>query len=128
MKKITYYLAIAMMLSFVANANAASISIVDDPVSSFFDVFYDPTPGLEFNAWDLVVTPVEGGILDSNQNAKSADTTNFPAPVDTFANTVFSAVGAGAANYIITDYQPWSGVSADSGRCAARSPADLDDL
>ncbi len=110
MNKVAYMIAVLVLIVVAApSANAATVSIVDNFALSFFDVFYTPSDGQEFAAWDLNVVAAVGGILDPVQSVRSDDTTlstgGGPA-LDTFANTVFSSVGAGPASYIFTSYFP----------------------
>ena len=100
-----------LLLAFLCAAQlagsspAAIVSIVADNQENFVDIFYTPTSGAEFAAWDLSISAAIGGVLDPFQADRSDNTTDGAA-LDTLANTVFSSVGAGPASYIFTSYNP----------------------
>lgn len=107
MKKFFALLAVASV-AVASNAFAVPfVNIVETP-DSHFDVFYTPDAGTEFTAWDLIVTPTSGGLLDPNTGQRAFNTSAGNVPLDTFGNTVFSAVGAGQASHIFTAYNPGS--------------------
>ena len=102
-------LTIALCLVTSAAFAAPFINVVDDMGNGWIDIFYNPDPndGLEFNAWDLVVIPEVGGLLDPDTAAREDDVSDGAA-ADTWGNTVFSSFGAGAASHIFTSYNPGS--------------------
>lgn len=121
------YLALALAVAVSAHtASAATVQFVDS--GTFFDIFYTPSAGEEFAAWDLIATPTVGSLVDPSTADRSDNTQDAGAAVDTFANTVFSSVGAGPASYIFTEYNPGSvfpPVPADPAPSAGGNPASL---
>src|SRR5687768_8768006 len=125
--------AVAVLLAAASSANAAVVDIVDNIPGKFVDVFYTPTAGSEFTNWDLIVAPTAGSVLDPNkaQRAVRTDSAGGPVPMDTFANTVFSAVNAGQASHVFTEYNPGSvfpPVAADPDPTAGAAPPAPDAL
>lgn len=107
MKKLFVCAILGVVACFAQGLQAASISIVDNK-AGVVDVFYTPSAGgAEFTAWDLIVTPTKGGLLDPNKGARADDVSNGAAN-DTFMNTVFSSLGFGTASHIFTSYNPGS--------------------
>lgn len=106
MKKTLGMAVCVAVLSAVSSVQAAIVNIQDNPEQGFFDIFYTVSAGGEFTNWDLRVAPSVGGLLDPQTNNRGDDVTVGGAAMDTFANTVFSSVGAGPASYVFTEYNP----------------------
>lgn len=105
--KTRFFLAAFAILSAVSTgAQAAIVEFIDNRTAGYVDIMYTVNAGAEFTNWDLVATPSVGSILDPVKADKSFNAESGAAPLDTFANTVFSAVGAGAAQYVHTEYNP----------------------
>ena len=108
-------LAILLLVIPVSISSQATAMPVIDIVEVFdidgsgnhaIDVYYTPSPGAEFNAWDLIVTPSHGRILAPGGPWPFNDDTTDGARVDTWTNTVASSIGAGPAFRIISSYDP----------------------
>jgi hypothetical protein len=105
--KIRALLATVAMLA-ASNASAAAVSFVENLAERYVDIMYTVSAGGEFTNWDLRATPAVGSILDPTTTKRDHNIAGGAAPVDTFANTVFSSVGAGPASYVFTEYNPGS--------------------
>jgi hypothetical protein len=108
MKQFSYWIGLLLIGGTPASSGGAIVSFIDNGADRYVDIFYTVTPGGEFTNWDLYARTCTGSILDPNTNQRSFNVTGGAAPVDTFANTVFSSVGAGPASYIFTEYNPGS--------------------
>jgi hypothetical protein len=92
-----------------ASGEAATVKFTDNSAQNYTDIFYTVTPGAEFTNWELQVIPIFGSVLDPDPYQRSFNTASGNTiPIDTFANTVYSAVGAGPASYVFTEYNPGS--------------------
>jgi hypothetical protein len=100
--------AIVLVVAAAADVRAATVSFQHNLADNYIDIYYTVTPGAEFLKWDLWFKPQRGSILDPNTNKRDHNIAGGGAPVDTFANTVFSSVGAGPATYFFTEYNPGS--------------------
>jgi hypothetical protein len=110
MKTRYFFAALAMVAATAMNANAAGIVTFNHNLAQgYVDILYTPQGAAEFTNWDLNAKPTIGSILDPTTSARHFNQTSGAASIDTFANTVFSAVGAsGAPNYVFTEYNPGS--------------------
>ena len=101
---------------------------IDGMGNHAIDVFYTPSEGLDSNHWELLVIPTVGGLLDPDPGKRSDNVTDGAA-IDSWANTVFSSLGAGAASHIFTSYNPGSAfppVAADPLPTAGGDPDRLE--
>src|SRR6185295_191026 len=90
-----------------------------------------PGAGVEFTNWDLIAKPSVGSILDPIPSQRFFNTSAGNIPNDTFANTVFSAVGAGSAAFVYTEYNPGQAfppIAADPVPTARAQPPAPDEL
>jgi hypothetical protein len=106
-------LAAVCVMSASASAGTVSFSqVLNSDLSGYVDVHVNPSPNSEFTNFDLIATPSVGQILDPvrNQagNAGNYDVVGDGARLDTWANTPFSALGAGTPSYVFTSYNPGS--------------------
>jgi hypothetical protein len=108
MKTKAFFIAVAIVAAGALSAKASTVTFTPNAAGNYMDIFYTPSAGSEFTNWDLVCQPQIGSILDSNTGQRGFNTSAGSVPVDTFANTVFSAVGAGPASYVFTQYNPGS--------------------
>lgn len=108
MKKFLMCAILGVVTMFANSINAASINIVDNREAGIVDVFYTPSAGAEFTAWDFIVTPTAGGLLDPVTSARADDVSVGGPALDTWMNTVFSSLGFGTASHIFTSYNPGS--------------------
>ena len=106
MRARSFLAAFAIYGAVVSSGQAASVTFTNNEAAGYVDLFYTVNDGQSFLNWDLVVKPTAGSILDPNKGQKSFNAQSGAAPLDTFANTVFSSVGAGAAQYIHSEYNP----------------------
>ena len=114
-----------------ANVNAAIVDFQLNAAGNYVDIRYTVSAGGEFTNWDLVAAPSVGSILDPQTNNRSDDVNTGGIPLDTFANTVFSSVGAGPASYVFTEYNPGSAfppVAAEPNPAAGAAPPAPDAL
>lgn len=124
-------LAILSSAALAAPAKAATVNFFHNSVNNYVDVFYTVSAGGEFTNWDLRVDLERGSILDPNTNIRSDDVTQNGPALDTFVNTVFSSVGAGAASHVFTEYHPGSffpPVPAQPAPAASATPPNPDQL
>jgi hypothetical protein len=95
--------------SRVLQIEAAIVTFQENIAEEYVDIFYTVSPGGEFTNWDLRVRLSRGSsVLDPITTKRGHNIAGGPAPIDTFANTVFSSVGAGPASYVFTEYNPGS--------------------
>jgi hypothetical protein len=119
------------VLGLVSATQAGIVTFTDNAAEHYIDVMYTVGAGGEFTNWDLRATPSVGSILDPNTNQRSFNTSGGAVPIDTFANTVFSAVNAGPASYVFTEYNPGSAfppVPAQQSPTAGASLPNPDEL
>jgi PEP-CTERM motif len=105
---IAFLFAVAVSLNAVTAMAAATTTFTD--TGSWVDIFYTPSPSSEFLNYDLIVSPTTGMVLDPTRNlaGNAGDFDNVTDGVrdDTWANTVFSSLGAGTPSYVFTKYNP----------------------
>jgi hypothetical protein len=106
MKQYSYWIGLLLIVAAPGSTSGATVRFVEN--SHYVDIFYTVTPGAEFLKWDLWFKPQLGSILDPKTNQRDFNVAGGAIPVDTFANTVFSSVGAGPASYVFTEYNPGS--------------------
>jgi len=124
MKTKVFFAVLAIVAAAAVNASASTVTFTPNAAGNYMDIFYTPTAGSEFTNWDLIAQPQVGSIQDPNTGQRGFNTSAGGVPVDTFANTVFSAVGAGPASYLFTQYNPGSAfppVAADQPPTAGAS-------
>ena len=127
------FLLLGVITCLPLTGNAATVSFQENTGQSYVDIFYTPNPGAEFTYWDLIVRPITGRVLDPNPHQRFVRTDAFgpPAPVDTFANTVYAAVDAGPASYFFNEYNPGSPsppAPSDPVPTAGATPPNPDEL
>lgn len=128
MKKLFFAVALAVVVAVPTCGRAATVTFTENAAEGYVDVKYEVSAGAEFLNWELTATPEIGSILDPNKAQKSFNTSGGNAPLDTFVNTVFSAVGAGAASYTHSQYNPGSAfppVPADPNPTKGGTPSAL---
>ena len=108
MKKALFVAGLALLMSVPVSLRAATVSFVDNPAEGYIDVMYEVSAGGEFLNWELTVTPEIGAVLDPDKAQRGFNLESGAAPLDTFVNTVFSAVGAGSASWTHSEYKPGS--------------------
>ena len=71
----TVLLTIALVLTASSSFAVPFIDFQVDTTNNWIDVFYNAneTDGLEFNAWDLIVAPTTGSLLDPDPGNRSDD-------------------------------------------------------
>lgn len=107
MKARSLFAVLAILSASATSANAAIVQFVENFAEKYVDVMYTVSAGAEFLTWELTAAPTSGQILDPNKPNRFYDkTTGNPAPLDTWANTVFSHLGGGAPTFTFSEYHP----------------------
>jgi hypothetical protein len=128
MKKLFFAFGLAVLAAVPVCGRAATVTFTENAAAGYVDIKYQVSAGAEFLNWELTATPQTGSILDPTKAQKSFNTSAGNVPLDTFVNTVFSAVGAGAASYTHSEYNPGSAfppVPADANPTKGGNPSQL---
>jgi hypothetical protein len=105
-------LAIALCAALAPPAGAATVNFVEGVESGvrFVDVFIAGAHLTDFNYAYLLVTPIEGGLLDPirnlPQNAGDFDDITDGARLDTWATPLFSSFSSATPGFVFNEYPP----------------------